>query len=402
MNQTVNNAEEFVYQVCRQSFLSLWSYPNPSGKDKNKELCDILILCDPDVIIISVKEIELKKSGNFKTNIERWRKRAIEDSVKQIYGAERWINSATHVKRKDGSKGLPFPEKKLRRIHRVAVALGGNGKVPIQFGDFGKGFVHVFDEIAFNIFLNEIDTIDDFVNYLIEKESLYKSGVKTEFHGDEEDLLAFYLHKGRKFPRNYETIVVTDKLWEEFTNKKEYKAKKIADEDSYVWDRLITILSDDILHGNIEFGPSLNESELAVRIMARENRFGRRILGRSFKEFIDLSMKKKVRSRMALSPSDVIYVFLALRHGEDRQFRVSELGGRCYVARGIHRDRKTVIGLATEQYEKGKGFSFDILYMHLEQWTEEDQKKMEHGQKEFGYFSNPSYQKGHEDEYPTN
>lgn len=402
MNEPVNDAEKFVYQICRQSFLSLWSYHNPRGKDAKKELCDILVICDPDVIIISVKEIELKNSGNISTDIDRWRKRAIEESVKQIYGAERWISSATHVKRNDGSIGLPFPEKKVRRIHRVAIALGGDGNVPLHFGNFGKGFVHVFDRIAFNIILNELDTIVDFVNYLIEKETLYLSGIKTEFQGGEEDLLALYLHKGRKFPTNYETLIINDTLWKDFANKKECKAKKIADEDSYVWDRLLKILSDNILHGHIEFGPSLNDSELSVRIIARENRFSRRLLGKSFKEFIDLSMQKKVRSRMALSTSDVTYVFLAMRHGEDRQFRVSELGGRCFVARGIHRDRKTVIGIATEQYEHGKGFSFDLIYMYHEQWTEEDQKQMEYAQRKFGYFLNPQLKKSHEDEYPTN
>jgi len=36
-----NKAEEFVFHICRETFLSIWSYANPRGKD-NKELCDIL------------------------------------------------------------------------------------------------------------------------------------------------------------------------------------------------------------------------------------------------------------------------------------------------------------------------------------------------------------------------
>lgn len=41
---------------------------------------------------------------------------------------------------------------------------------------------------------------------------------------------------------------------------------------------------------------------------------------------------------MVLGRSDVTYVFLVMPHGEDRKRRVAELGGRCFVARGIHKD----------------------------------------------------------------
>jgi len=55
MPQKLDTSEEFVNWVCQQSSLSLWSYASPRGK-KGKELCDILVVCDPDIIIISVKD----------------------------------------------------------------------------------------------------------------------------------------------------------------------------------------------------------------------------------------------------------------------------------------------------------------------------------------------------------
>ncbi|MBW4642676.1 MAG: hypothetical protein KME23_06675 [Goleter apudmare HA4340-LM2] len=191
MNKPVNDSEEFVYQVCHKSFLSLWSYANPRGKN-SKELCDILIVCEPDIIIISVKDIKLTDSGNIEVDWQRWLRKAIEGSVDQIYGAEKRIKLTSHVIRSDGSQGLPFPSSDVRRIHRVAVALGGDDKVPIQFGDFGKGFVHVFDRVSFETILRELDTITDFVQYLIDKEDLYHSGKQTVFEGYEEDLLGYY------------------------------------------------------------------------------------------------------------------------------------------------------------------------------------------------------------------
>lgn len=394
----INKSEEFVAQVCQQSFLSLWSYANPKSKDTRKELCDILVACDPDVIIFSVKEIGLP--GDTITDIERWRRRAIDASVKQIYGAERCVSGMSHVIRNDGSNGLALPGVPNRKIHRVAVALGGKGKTPIKFGDFGKGFVHVFDEVSFQIVMSELDTVTDFVEYLDAKEELYKSGVKTIFNGGEEDLLAFYLQQGKKFPKNINICIVEGDIWESFITKPEYRAKKNADVDSYVWDRIVESLSADILNGRMEFGGDLTQSELAVRVMARETRFGRRALGKSFMEFYESASMKKIGARMMPGLSGVIYVFLAMPHGTDREFRVAELGGRCFVARGLNRDCHTVIGLATEQYVRGKGFSFDVIYLHMPEWTAANQTEMEYSQKEFGYFKNPILHLIHGNEYP--
>jgi hypothetical protein len=401
MNQTVNSTEEFVLKLCQQSFLSLWSYANPRSNKAGKELCDILVVCEPDIIIFSVKASELTEHDDLSTTSTRWRKRAIEASVRQIYGAERSIKTAREVIRKDGTAGLSFPEVSVRRVHRVAVALGSKGKVPILFGDFGKGFVHVFDDTSLVLIMNELDTVSDFVSYLMDKEALYKSGIRTELPGGaEEDLLALYLHRGRQFPTEFDLLVVTDGIWKEFTNKDEYKAKKRADLDSYVWDRLIDTIGKDVLQGNLEFGSSLNESEKALRLMACESRFARRILGKTFKEFIDLSSQKKVRSRMAVSPSDIVYVFLAIPHGQDRRFRVAELGNRCFIARGLHQKYPTVIGIATERYAPGQGFSFDIVYLHKPEWTEKDQEHMKNMQSELDYFVQPVQTSFHEDEYP--
>ncbi len=402
MNKPINDSEEFVYQVCHKSFLSLWSYANPRGKN-SKELCDILIVCEPDIIIISVKDIKLTDSGNIEVDWQRWLRKAIEGSVDQIYGAEKRIKLTSHVIRSDGSQGLPFPSSDVQRVHRVAVALGGDDKVPIQFGNFGKGFVHVFDRVSFETILRELDTTTDFVQYLIEKEDLYASGKQTVFDGYEEDLLGYYIHNGRSYPDNFDVIVVGNNIWNEIIKKPEYKAKKEADRDSYIWDRLLENISKDVLNNNLEFGPDLNQSELALRAMAREPRFARRILGKFFKDFMNLAAQRRIESRtLTLPESNIAYVFLAKPHGEDRQYRVSELGGRCFVVRGLQQNCKTVIGIGTEQYEPSKGSSFDIFYLHQETWTAEDQKQLQYVQKEFGWFASPQQKAVHEDEYPIN
>ncbi len=72
MTETVNASEQFVYNVCQKSFLSLWSNPNPQGKNPSQELCDVLIVCDPHVIVLSVKEISFDKSGDILIEQARW------------------------------------------------------------------------------------------------------------------------------------------------------------------------------------------------------------------------------------------------------------------------------------------------------------------------------------------
>ena len=381
--------------------MSLWSYPNPRGKDARKELCDIIIVCEPDVIIFSIKEVEVKDSGNVSRDWERWLRRSIDESVKQIHGAEGWINKSSNVVTKDGEIALTIPDVSCRKIHRVAVALGRGEKWPLYLGDFGKGFVHVFDEISLDIVMNELDTISDFVKYLRDIEALITKDIKITLNGGEEDLLALYLTNGRVFPDKFNSLYLDDNLWKGFIKRPAYLAKKEADKVSYCWDNLIEIISNDFQTGNMDVGDSLADIEEILRIMAREDRFSRRVLGKSFLEFMELSRQKRIRSRIKLSPSGIPYVFLARPHGEDRDVRRKELGMRCFVARGLHSGQDKVVGIATEVYELGKGFSLDVCLFSKDNWTAKDKCQMEQVQEELGYFKSPIKTYRHEDEYPN-
>lgn len=394
-----NKAEEFVFRICKNSFLSLWSYANPLGKN-NKELCDILIVCEPDIIIVSVKELKVTKSKDIIIDWKRWIRNAVEDSVKQIYGAERWIKSASNVVRRDGTKGLALPKKEEQRIHRIAVALGRGEEVPIFYGDFGKGFVHVLDEISFNIILQELDTIKDFINYLLAKEEFYRSKTQTPLLAGEENLLAFYLSQGRKFPDEYDSVFLDNNLWEGMIRKPEYKKKKEADKISYVWDKLIDNISKSVLENKLEYSSSPGHGEIILRAMAQEDRFSRRILGKSFAGFIAFSSKNILRARMVPGPSGILYIFLATPHTLERKYRRAELETRCFVARGLNQDFNTVIGIATEQYKPKAGRSFDLYYFYKPDWPKKDQARMKFIQQKSGFFLNSVKIEAHEDEYP--
>jgi hypothetical protein len=146
--EAVNASEQFVYDICKKSFLSLWSYVNPQGKTPGKELCDILVVCNPHVIVISVKGNQLKNTDDPDVDWKRRQKKAIEEPIKQIKGAIRNLNKnkSEYVIQKDGSQGLKLPLPSERIYHRIAVAFGGKREVPISYPAEEDEFFHVLDE----------------------------------------------------------------------------------------------------------------------------------------------------------------------------------------------------------------------------------------------------------------
>jgi hypothetical protein len=214
--------------------------------------------------------------------------------------------------------------------------------------------------------------------------------------GAEEDLLALYLHRGRSFPEQYNVIVVDRHLWRGLRSRREWKARKEAERESYIWDRLIERLTREISTGHLAFGSGIAESEIALRTMVKEDRFSRRLLAKSMHEFATKSGARLVRS-----PSGVVYVFLMLPLGTDRRVRSEELEQRCFVARGMFPDATEVIGMGTESYDVNNGgSSFDLIYFQKETWEAEDQALAEKMKGNLGYFREPTLTHRHEDEYP--
>ncbi|MBU4334082.1 MAG: NERD domain-containing protein [Candidatus Omnitrophica bacterium] len=378
----------------------MWGCPNPQGKEKGKELCDFLVVCDPYIIIFSVKEIQFLDKGDTILAVDRWRRKAIEESTKQIYGAEHLINTLDQVVKNNRENWLQLPGQSMRRVFRIAVALGSKGQAPILSKDFGRGFVHVFDEVSFGEIICELDTIIDIVNYLKAKEELFSRETSFIITGGEEDLMAFYLCNNSAFPKRHDVVVVDEGVWSDFSKSLASLQKKRDDKISYAWDRLIEIFCEDFYNGDLEIGDSLEQIEFTMREMARESRFNRRILAKHFTDFLNNAKKKKIRSRKVQSPSGTVYVFLVHPRGEDRQFRIADLGNRCFVARGTTRGCRTVVGIATETYEGKAGFSLDVVYLHMPTWTEEDQAHCDSMQNELNYFLNPMITLTREQEYP--
>jgi len=395
----LNRSEAFVLGVCQQSFLSLWCYNNPRSKP-GKELCDILVICDPDVIVISVKEIVFNETKDFEVAHDRWERKAVDASVKQLYGAQGWLATATHVIRKDGSAGLNLPPLDRRRLHRIAVALGDKGQAITKSGDFGDGFVHVMGEDSFREVLSELDTITDFTDYLLAKEKFATSGTMIVCQGSEANMLGWYLSHERSFPTGQNVVIFDETIRPGLQSNASFVRRKEADRISYAWDRLVEGLSDPKAKPIAGPGPELNQLELALRTMARETRFNRRILGTHAVSFIEAVRAGKTRSRILAGPSEVIYVIAYFQPTAAPQDRSAELAARCYIARYLAGKGEIMIGVGLSDHQPDKGSASDLIYMHFPTWTSEEDAAAKKLQEDCGYFAQAPIRHVQEDEYP--
>ena len=219
-----NPTEKILANICDNAFLKLWVYPNPYKK-KGDELCDVLVLFDEHIFIFSVKEIKFNTEKDIDVAWKRWKRKAIDESKKQIERAESWILNYTDQVFLDASCEKQIPIKidpSTSKIHRIIVAHGAEeacksqsednvyGSLAMgysdklensQFPDFEFPFLlnlprdkvfHVFDSFNLNIILEELDTITDLTWYFEEKEEAIKKYSLLNYAG-EEDLLAHYI-----------------------------------------------------------------------------------------------------------------------------------------------------------------------------------------------------------------
>src|SRR5712691_4619204 len=137
-------SEMLLADLCDQSFLSLWSYPNlfnDRGKVRSgsgKELCDLLVVFGDHILIFSDKSCNYPNTGDPITDWRRWYRRSVQASADQIYGAERWIRDfPDHIFLDHAcTQQLPItlPSRSSMNIHRICIALGASERAQAQKG----------------------------------------------------------------------------------------------------------------------------------------------------------------------------------------------------------------------------------------------------------------------------
>lgn len=386
-------SEMFVADLCTRSFMAPWVHPSPKGRSGN-ELCDCLMVCGPHVVIISVKDIKYRATGDG-VGAKRWHREAVEKSAKQIKGAERFLDRVNTVERLDG-RLVSLPPVGERRYHRIAVAMGGRGKVPMAWGDLGHGFVHVCDEWSTGVVLGLLNTITDLVRFLTQIESLVEQGAWFLMHGAGiEDLAAVYLQNDFSLPgfregdRLPSLWVLEPGLFEAWQESEGYRQLALDVERSFFWDHLIDDLAKDLLSGGMFdlHSGDVTESDLALAEMAQEPRLVRTQLAPAAFEFLSREDAKDGHARTLLGREGRAYVLL-LGSSEDRQARSVELAARCLIVRARVPLVHTVVGLATDRPGSSTiGYSTDIVAMHYPDWSEGLEQAANEAISTFGYFS---------------
>ena len=423
----VTPSEGYLQELCKRTFLSLWSYPNPhrdqgGGNHDGKEICDLLVVFENNVIIFSDKHCQFPSSGNLHLDWSRWYRRAIQASARQLWGAERWIRDHPDRVFLDTKCTKRFPLSLVTTpttvFHRVVVAhgaaarcireLGGSGSLmlnstvvgsahiaprakggtPFMVGqvDATKGYVHVLDDTTFSILLETLDTVADLSVYLKKKENFIKSGIASLAAGEEE-LLAHYLtHLNTDgeydfvFEKDVVSVTFDEGLWQDFVNSPERAGQLKANRISYVWDDIIERFTHHFLHGTSHYlsDTKLSSHELILRFFAREPRLRRRMLASTILDMVQTTPPhlRRLRVLPPTRPGDPYFVMLILPKpsgrslDQYREVRRRYLEACCRVVKLDFPDALDVVGLASET-SATVGRSEDAVYLDARLWTEE-------------------------------
>ena len=415
-------SERYLARLCRSAFLMLWAYPNvftdegrKNGKGAGKELCDLIVVFGDQVIIFSDKHCEYKETGNDEVDWKRWYRKAIDRSVRQLLGAASFIKRYPDRLYLDDlcQQHFPLPIAiEQSTFHLVAVTRGSKGacerffshqsigslrffsdiegdQVPFTVGPIRTphGLVHVFDENSLDIVFRELDTVPDFVTYLSKRTDLLSRDKPTIWADGEEQLLAMYLRNTRDGEHDFDIpveskgnpvdgIYIREGHWEGLVANPQYLAKKEADKVSYQWDWLVSKfieLGDPTLVNMSDWQP-LNDVEPAVREMASETRFARRILADGILKFAKSLEVGKAKVRVMSSPTTAnrVYAILAepfvtekLRSYEQyRRDRIAKVAAYAIVARTKVPTARISIGIAFDGPSTGMSGGSEDLFCH--------------------------------------
>lgn len=441
----ITESERYLARLADKTFLKMWSYPNTyvnkklRGQGDGKELCDLLVVFGNDVLAFSDKEVAFRPHDDIFVACKRWYRSAVEKSVGQIHGAERFLRE--HQEKIFLDKGclepfpiaLPNPER--MRFHGICVAIGAeqaakdywegtDGSLiiadtssasthginfPFAVGDPkpDKPFVHVFDRTSLDTVLSEFDTVSDLVEYLSHRARAIREKKVIAAHS-ERDMIAFYFqnedgqgNQSFDLPMRApdQALSIVNGLYSSFQKRPEYRARKLADSISYTWDKLITQFSDHVLAGtSVEIMNELSTAamaEPALRFMAAETRVRRRALSQAFLDALSKSQElNRDRYARVVLPTEgtlpnVAYVFLILRYpsfldekgGYDqyRRVRATMLETYGYAVLQDHRSIETVVGIALDGHEheaESKGGSEDLMALQVSEWNDELEAKI--------------------------
>ncbi len=431
----LNLSEIFLAQLCDKVFLKLWAYANPYGEQGN-ELCDVLVVFEEHIFIFSIKDISFTKAKTTEIAWERWKKKAIDKSIKQIKGAEKWIRKNPEKIFLDAqcTKKLPVPiDTKNWKFHRIVVVFNGEnpyqndlsntaGSLEIGYADLKNSknlsetarpfnvvlprdeVIHVFDNHNLEIILGELDTVRDLLSYFEAKEEAIKRYGAIFYFGEAELLAHYFLNFDAEYKKYYigskdkeiNSICLDPGFWQDFKNQHQYQKRKQADKISYIWDGLLQKTFQHALDGTLTGNGNTFKGNSASVEMAKEPRVSRRALSEALLESIqEFSTRKEEGMRHVACHSsyypDRMYVFFQLslppNMDYEKEYRPRKrelLNIACGVVKNKYPDLKKIIGITVDLPKLNGHISEDFILLEFKEWSKEAADFFKKANKESG------------------
>lgn len=305
-------SESFLKELADRTFLSLWAIPN-TFYAPGKELTDLIVPFGNDIIVISDKASRFAFGKPLELAWQRWYKATVVEGLRQLKTAVQRIERAPDTIFADGRARVPILHDlgpvAAKRFHLVAIARPDTeppavpaawpgltyssdaSPEPFEIGplEIAGQVVHLFDGPTIDLLLEHLDTAPDFLAYL--KGRARRLALPDEHRFAEKDLLAAALIgweeelPGLPSVPPLETIVPG--LWDMYSASETPVRRREMDGPSKVIDRLIAAH-----HGEFEAGralydvPSFAQHEFAMRLLAAESRFARRIIAHELHDIV--------------------------------------------------------------------------------------------------------------------
>ncbi|HHA1477906.1 SEC-C domain-containing protein [Enterobacter roggenkampii] len=413
-----NKTEKRLIELANNAFIGLWSYPNvysDEGFAKNKsgkEVCDLLVVFENNVILFSDKDIKFNDEIDIHIAWKRWFKRAVIESATQLHGAEKFLKEQSDrlFLDKECKERFPITIDNKMRFFLIAVtsnsaipafnyfgriAEGSSGTLvncfpfgikesmeqPFTVGDLypDKTFIHVLDELSLKLLFSELDTITDFVDYLKEKERVVRTGFLGLSPGEDDTLGAYLIGHGlivddKKVPKN-SFVRIAEHEWTELKKSQLYEYYTALKKGSYFWDETVQRFSDSILNATVGLGKENDflSHEETLRQLASESRESRYYLSKSFLDKFKQVPSDRRSSRIveSLDEKGKFYIFLFfprekhLSYEEYRNERFSCIQMYALTAKYKYPQIKKLIVIATESKDS-EGRSEDVVFCRFD------------------------------------
>lgn len=416
---SLNPSEERLGALARKTFLSMWSYENPFY-EQGKELCDLLVVFGDDVIVISDKLNAFGTHQDNEVNWNRWYKKAVAGSVRQLCGARNHIKRAPDAIYTNAQVSSPLPLRlpsiDRMRIHLIAVANGcqdaclqtsgrpslridtrhSDSREAFSVGTVTKDgdFVHIISTPALDAMFHCFDTARDFLDYLErKKEALLREDWLID---GEENLVAAYMMSQpgngpffiplAKFPVESGARIVRDGEWSVYLASSAQEYRQQSRQLSYVIDRIIEDVANEYANERMVIGQDqgISYHEQGFRLLASESRLSRQLLGKAFYDIYQESTKTFWSTVLASVDSPrVYYVWLLypeppaeLGVEDFEMYLLNELSKYMMVARAKFPQAERVFGICLPNRDCT---STSNIYqvMNGEDWTDEMQVEAE-------------------------